>query len=160
MEVLPDFEKRNTILKEFNKLLDDEDAAWLAFNKGDRTGDEPFKQIEAAHEKVRAAIDEVTKTDPELAKRLWHRTRVRSDRRPKGSEKQRRELQAEIEKQGCKCAECGGPLDVDQQMMGLPPNMVCDLCCEEWIDDTEKYGKEMTEEEITAAVERERERVA
>ena len=80
MEVLPDFEKRNTILKEFNKLLDDEDAAWLAFNKGDRTGDELFKQIEAAHEKVRAAIDEVTKTDPELSEKALapHSRTVRS----------------------------------------------------------------------------------
>ena len=46
-QLLPDFEKRNTILKDFNKLLDDEDAAWLAFNKNERTGDELFKQIEA-----------------------------------------------------------------------------------------------------------------
>jgi hypothetical protein len=92
---------------------------------------------------VCAAIDEVKKTDPELAKRLWHRTRVRSDRRPKGSEKQRRELQAEIEKQDCKCAECGGPLDINQQMMFTPPNILCDFCCEEMIVDTEKYGEEV-----------------
>jgi hypothetical protein len=55
----------------------------------------------------------------------------------------RNSAQAEIEKQNCKCAQCGGPLDIDQQMMGLPPNKICDFCCEEMIADTEKYGEEV-----------------
>ena len=37
MEVLPDFEKRNTILKDFNKLFDDEEAAWRDYFDGKMT---------------------------------------------------------------------------------------------------------------------------
>jgi hypothetical protein len=44
-------------------------------------------------------------------------------------------LQLEIDSQGGKCAECGEPLDVDQQMMGMPPNKICDTCCYERMDE-------------------------
>jgi hypothetical protein len=158
MEVLPDFEKRNTILKDFNKLVDERDAAWVA-NEDSDYSKELDSRAEKAMEKLSALIREARKTDPELAERLYRRKQERFRLRPRG-EKARREQQAWIEQQGCKCAGCGGPLDINQQMMFTPPNILCDFCCEEMIVDTEKYGKEMTEEEITAAVERERERVA
>lgn len=45
-----------------------------------------------------------------------------------------RELQAAIDSQGGKCAECGEPLDVHQQMLFRPPNMICDTCCYEMSD--------------------------
>ena len=159
MEVLPDFEKRNTILKDFNKLVDEQDAARVAIDDSGYSK-ELDSRLDKAMEKVSALIGEARRTDPELAERLYRREQERFRLRPSG-EKARRELQAVIEQQGCKCAECGGPLDINQQMMFTPPNILCDFCCEEMIVDTEKYGKEMTEEEITAAVEREkRERVA
>ena len=157
MKVLPDFEKRNTILKEFNKLVDERDAAWVAWEDSDHS---IAPRAVKGMDKLSALIGEARKTDPELAERLYRRKQERFRLRPRG-EKARREQQALIEQQGCKCAGCGGPLDINQQMMFLPPNILCDFCCEEMIVDTEKYGKEMTEEEITAAVEREkRERVA
>ena len=158
MKVLPDFEKRNTILKDFNKLIDERDAAWVA-NEDSDYSKELDSRAEKARQKLSALIGEARKTDPELAERLYRRKQERFRLRPRG-EKARREEQAVIEQQGCKCAGCGGPLDINQQMMFTPPNILCDFCCEEMIVDTEKYGKEMTEEEITAAVERERERVA
>ena len=158
MKVLPDFEKRNTILKDFNKQIDERDAAWVANEESDYSK-EHDSRAEKARQKLSALIGEARKTDPELAERLYRRKQERFRLRPRG-EKARREEQAVIEQQGCKCAGCGGPLDINQQMMFLPPNILCDFCCEEMIVDTEKYGKEMTEEEITAAVERERERVA
>ena len=159
MKVLPDFEKRNTILKDFNKLIDERDAAWVAEEDSDYS-EELHSRAMKGMDKLSALIGEARKTDPELAERLYRRDRERFRLRPIG-EKAGRKLQAVIEQQGCKCAGCGGPLDINQQMMFTPPNILCDFCCEEMIVDTEKYGKEMTEEEITAAVEREkRERVA
>lgn len=50
-------------------------------------------------------------------------------------EEDRRHFQADIDSQGGKCAECGEPLDVDQQMMFTPPNMICDTCCYEMNDE-------------------------
>jgi hypothetical protein len=44
-------------------------------------------------------------------------------------ERDRRHHQAEIdEKQDGKCAQCGEPLDADQQGLFRPPNMICDTC--------------------------------
>jgi hypothetical protein len=137
MKVLPDFEKRNTILKDFNKLVDEQDAARVAIDDGDYS-EELRSSEEKAMEKLSALIREARKTDPELAERLYRRKQERFRLRPRG-EKARREEQAVIEQQCCKCAECGGPLDINQQMMLTPPNILCDFCCEEMIVDTEKY---------------------
>ena len=142
MEVLPDFEKRNTILKDFNKLFDDEEAAWRDYFDGKMT-DELLKQAQEASEKVKAATDEASKTDPELAERLTRRAQYREKLQLKCPPELREGVQAEIEKQNCKCAQCGGPLDIDQQMMFLPPNMICDFCSEEMSVDARKYGKEV-----------------
>jgi hypothetical protein len=78
--------------------------------------------------KVYATLMEVRKTNPLLAdsfdRRKHHRPHAMTDR-------QKQEAQARIEKQGCKCTACGGPLDIYQQTMGQPPNIVCDFCVEE-----------------------------
>jgi hypothetical protein len=139
MKALPDFEKRNTILKDFNKLVDERDAAWIAIDDGDRSK-ELHGRAKKAMEKLSALIGEARKTDPELAERLYRREQERFRLRPRG-EKARREQQAVIEQQGCKCAGCGGPLDINQQTLFAPPNKLCDFCCEEMIVDTEKYGE-------------------
>jgi hypothetical protein len=141
MKLLPDFEKRNIILKDFNKLVDERDAAWVAIDDSDYSK-ELASRAERAIEKLSALIGEARKTDPELAERLCRRKQERFRLRPRG-EKARREQQAWIEQQGCKCAGCGGPLDINQQMMFTPPNILCDFCCEEMIVDTEKYGEEV-----------------
>jgi predicted transcriptional regulator len=46
-----------------------------------------------------------------------------------------RELQQDIDSQGGKCAQCGEPLDIQQQMLFRPPDMICDTCCYEMFDD-------------------------
>jgi predicted nuclease with TOPRIM domain len=143
MKALPDFEKRQTILRQFNKLIDEKDAAWIAIDNSDdycSAFDEIQPRIEELYEELSALTEEVRKTDPELYERLWPRRQERFRLRPTG-EKARQKRQAEIEQQGCKCAECGGPLDINQQMMGMPPNICCDFCCVEMIEDTDKYGE-------------------
>jgi hypothetical protein len=138
MKVLPDFEKRNSILKDFNKLVDERDAAWVATEDSDYS-EELYMQAEKA--KLSALIGEARKTDPELAERLYRREQERF-RRARG-DKLRRWMQPVIEQQGCKCAGCEGPLDTNQQMLFSPPNMLCDFCCEELSADTSKYGEEV-----------------
>jgi len=138
-KALPDLEKRNTILKDFNGLVDERDAAWVAIDDSGYS-EELASRADKAMKKLSALIEEARKTDPELAERLYRRDRERFRLRPTG-EKARRKLQAVIEQQGCKCAGCGGPLDINQQMMFTPPNILCDFCCEEMIADTEKYGE-------------------
>ena len=120
-----------TVLTDFNKLFDDMAAALRL-----------KKPAQEAREKVVAAIDEARKTDPELAERLILRSEYRERLRLKCPPELRELIQAKIEKQNCKCAGCGGPLDVDQQMIFDPPNMVCEFCCEEMIADTMKYHEE------------------
>jgi hypothetical protein len=139
MKVLPDFDKRNTILKDFNKLVDERDAAWVTIDDSGYS-EELHSRADKAMKNLSALIGEARKTDPELAERLYRRDRERFRLRPIG-EKAGRKLQAVIEQQGCKCAGCGGPLDINQQMMFTPPNMLCDFCWEEMIVDTEKYGE-------------------
>src|SRR5262249_43106756 len=119
--------KKMTVLTDFNKLFDDMAAALRL-----------KKPAQEAREKVVAAIDEARKTDPELAERLIRRSEYRERLRLKCPPELRELIQAKIEKQNCKCAGCGGPLDVDQQMIFDPPNMVCEFCCEEMIADTMK----------------------
>jgi hypothetical protein len=139
MSVREKLENQMSATIDFNKLFDDMEAAWRAFFDGKMT-EELKKQAREASEKVKAAIDEATKTDPEFAERLTRRAEYREKLRLKCPPERRERAQAEIEKQNCKCAQCGGPLDIDQQMMFLPPNMICDFCCEEMIVDTERYG--------------------
>jgi hypothetical protein len=74
MKALPDFEKRNTILKDFNKLVDEQDAARVAIDDGDYS-EELCSREEKAMEKLSAPIREARKTDPELAERLVGRQR-------------------------------------------------------------------------------------
>ena len=139
MKVLPDFEKRITILKDFNKLVDEGDAAWVAIDDSGYS-EELHSRAVKGMDKLSSLIGEARKTDPELAERLHRREQERFRLRPRG-EKARRDQQAVIEQQGCKCAGCGGPLDINQQMMFTPPNILCDFCCEEMFADTEKYGE-------------------
>jgi hypothetical protein len=98
MKVLPDFEKRNTILKDFNKLIDERDAAWVAIDDSDYS-EELDSRADKAMEKLSALIGEARKTDPELAGRLDRRRQERFRLRPRG-EKARREQQAVIEQAG------------------------------------------------------------
>ena len=123
-----------TVLTDFNKLFDDMQAALRA---------KLWKPAQEAREKVQAAIDEARKIDPEWVERLIRRAEYRERLRLKCPPELREYFQAKIEKQNCKCAQCGGPLDIDQQMMFLPPNMICDFCSEEMSVDARKYGKEV-----------------
>jgi hypothetical protein len=153
MKVLPDFEKRNALTKEFNRLVDERDAAWVA-EEDVYFEEEPgrraaglltineAKRADKAIEKLSALIGEASKTDPELAEQLYRRERERFRLRPRG-EKARRYQQAMIEQQACKCFGCEGPLDVNQQMLFSPPYMLCDFCCEEELSAGRKYGEEV-----------------
>ena len=123
-----------TVLTDFNKLFDDMQAALRA---------KLWKPAQEAREKVQAAIDEARKIDPEWAERLIRRAEYRERLRLKCPPELREYFQAKIEKQNCKCAGCGGPLDVDQQMIFDPPKMVCQFCCEEMIADNIKHAEEL-----------------
>jgi hypothetical protein len=49
-----------------------------------------------------------------------------------------RELQQAIDSQGGKCAQCGEPLDIQQQMLFRPPDMICDTCCYEMMHESNR----------------------
>jgi hypothetical protein len=163
-------------MTEFEKLLDNIDAAYIAHNDyfkanesnlDDQRLAEFEKTIDEAHDKVWEAIkplnDELrrklTDLTYERAKvrprklRTWVDPKViRADARRSAADQKRRvwgnlsdsereemlqsgrRLPMQIDNQNGKCSECGEPLDIYQQMMGLPPNMICDTCCGEMFD--------------------------
>jgi hypothetical protein len=169
-----DVEGTETKMTDFNQLLDDVDAAYVAHNdyfKANEANldsqrlDELSRRIDQAHDEVCEALnpldDELRRELTDLAvKRAKVRPRklrpwvdpkvIREDARKAAAEmkhfgkeycdnpsnvEMRRERQLEIDSQGGKCAECGEPLDVYQQMMFEAPNMICDTCCIESMDE-------------------------
>jgi hypothetical protein len=78
--------------------------------------------------------EDARKAAAEQKRRVW--ANLSDSEREEMYQSWGRELRIQIDKQNGKCAQCGEPLDIYQQMMGLPPNMICDTCCYEMMHES------------------------
>jgi hypothetical protein len=135
-------------LAEFEEQIDEaHDKVWAALKPlNDKLRQ---KLIDLAHDRAKTRWRKLRRwVDPKVIREDARRAAAEQKRRVWGnlSDSEREEmyqswgceLQQDIDSQGGKCAQCGEPLDIHQQMLFRPPNMICDTCCHEMMHESNR----------------------
>jgi hypothetical protein len=150
----------NDYFKANESNLDDQRLAEFE-EQIDEAHDKVWAALKPLNDKLRRKLTDLAH---DRAKTRWRKLRrwvdpkvIREDARRAAAEQKRRvwgnlsdseqeemyqswgcELQQDIDSQGGKCAQCGEPLDIHQQMLFRPPNMICDTCCYEMMHESNR----------------------